>query len=224
MNDKVNTEQWVEAFQQSHKYGWLMRMRLMFKNMAFFSLIKDRKLDIVDVGCGTGDFVRTLHEMGYTNARGIEYDDRLIPEDMKEFVDQGSATSLPYADASKDVICFFNVLHHLLNVDQYYATMDEVHRCLKPGGILVILEPDKPWFYTLTMIGARILSPVMSVAGLIYREIYDERELLAYFFANVGVFKEFSSNNGYELIRDRCFMHQWIHVARKPSKEEGALS
>jgi hypothetical protein len=57
----------------------------------------------------------------------------------------------------------------------------------------------------------------MSVARLIYTEIHDERELLAYFFENVHVIKEFTSKKGYKVIRDRCFMHQWIHVAKKPS-------
>jgi len=220
MNTEANTSEWVEAFQKSHSFGWLMKMRLMFKRMAFFDLITDRSLSVVDVGCGTGDFVRTLREMGYSNARGIEYDQRLIPDDLNEYVDQGSATNLPYADNSVDVICFFNVLHHLLNVDQYLATMGEVDRCLKPGGTLVILEPDKPWFYQLTMVGAWVLSPVMSVAGLIYTEIHDERELLAYFFANAKVFKEFTSKKNYKIIRDRCFMHQWIHVVEKPMPEE----
>jgi len=221
MSTEVNTDEWLEAFQKSHSHGWLMRMRLMFKNMAFFDLIKDRSLSVVDVGAGTGDFVRTLHEKGYTKARGIEYDARLIPDDMKEHIDQGSATELPYEDASVDVICFFNVLHHLLNVEQYRATMDEVHRCLKPGGTLVMQEPDKPWFYKLTMIGAWVLSPVLPVAKLIFREIYDERELMAYFFANDNIFKEFPSKNDYGVVRDRRFMHQWVLVVTKPEPVDG---
>lgn len=221
MGTEVNTQKWIDAFQESHSHRWLMRMRLMFKNMAFFDLIKDRSLNVVDVGAGTGDFVRTLHEKGYTNGRGLEYDPRLIPDDLKEFVDQGSATALPYEDASIDVICFFNVLHHLLDVDQYRATMEEVHRCLKPGGTLVMQEPDKLWFYRLTMVGAWVLSPVMKVAGVIFREIYDERELIAYFFANNNVFKDFSSQNGYKVIRDRRLMHQWVHVATKPMAADG---
>ena len=217
MNTEANSTEWIDAFQKSHSYGWLMRMRLMFKRMAFFDLITDCSLGVVDVGCGTGDFVRMLREMGYENARGIEYDQRLIPDDMKEYINQGSAMSLPYTDASVDVICFFNVLHHLLGVDQYHATMNEVDRCLKPGGVLVILEPDKLWFYKLIMIGAWVLSPVMSVARLIYTQIHDEQELLGYFCDNVNVYKEFTSGKGYKVIRDRCFMHQWIHVAKKPS-------
>ena len=217
MNTEANSTEWIDAFQKSHSYDWLMRMRLMFKRMAFFDLITDRSLGVVDVGCGTGDFVRMLREMGYENARGIEYDQRLIPDDMKEHIDQGSAMSLPYTEASVDVICFFNVLHHLLDVDQYHATMNEVDRCLKPGGVLVILEPDKPWFYKLTMIGAWVLSPVLSVARVIYVQMREEQKLLGCFFDNVNVFKEFTSGKDYKVIRDRCFIHQWIYVTKKPA-------
>lgn len=55
-------------------------------------------------------------------------------------VKQGSATEIPYADASFDVVYSHGVLHHIPPVRQ---VSKEIRRVLKPGGRLVIMVYHK---------------------------------------------------------------------------------
>jgi SAM-dependent methyltransferase len=216
MTRDPNTEKWVDAYEATYSQGWISRMRFMFQRMALSDFVTDHQAKILDVGCGDGRFVRTLVGFGFEEVRGVEPDARLVPDDLRERIDQGSATSLPYPDASFDCIYFFNVLHHLNDLDEYGAAMNEAHRCLKPSGLLIFLEPDKPWFYKLLYWVTWFLSPLTDAARSIHTIVADEKIPLAYFFANRGFFSEFVVGRHYGVLRDRHLMHQWIHVARRP--------
>jgi SAM-dependent methyltransferase len=52
----------------------------------------------------------------------------------------GSATSIPAADASIDVAISFETLEHIREQDEFIA---ELHRVLKPDGVLLISCPNK---------------------------------------------------------------------------------
>jgi len=45
---------------------------------------------------------------------------------------------MPFADASFDLITCFSVLHHVANVS---FVLKELHRCLRPDGVLLVREP-----------------------------------------------------------------------------------
>lgn len=54
-----------------------------------------------------------------------------------------SALSLPFPDTSLRGVVMMNVLHHLQDVELFF---DEVQRCLKPGGRVVMVEPANTLF------------------------------------------------------------------------------
>jgi 2-polyprenyl-6-hydroxyphenyl methylase/3-demethylubiquinone-9 3-methyltransferase len=97
-------------------------------------------LDVLDIGCGAGTQC-LLWAAGGDRVRGIDVNAPLIEtarrraeaEEIDVRFDVGSATALPYADASMDVCLMPELLEHVPAWEQCLA---EAVRVLRPGGIL----------------------------------------------------------------------------------------
>lgn len=100
----------------------------------------------LDVGCGTGEDVRVFGRLVGTNGRavGVEPNAGLRAEAERraggsvELVD-GDAYTLPFEDASFDVIRCERVLQHLDHPDR---AVGEMARVLKPGGRVALIDTD----------------------------------------------------------------------------------
>ena len=94
---------------------------------------------ILDVGCGTGANLQMLGEFGA--AEGVD-----VSADALDFcrtrglakVKQGAAESLPFADASFDLVTGLDVVEHL---DDDIAGLSEMRRVLRPDGRAVLFVP-----------------------------------------------------------------------------------
>jgi SAM-dependent methyltransferase len=64
-----------------------------------------------------------------------------VPEDARAAVVNGDGTGLPFPEASFDRIVCSEVLEHIPDLD---AAIAELHRVLKPGGIMAVTVPT--WF------------------------------------------------------------------------------
>jgi ubiquinone/menaquinone biosynthesis C-methylase UbiE len=99
---------------------------------------------VVDLGAGPGMFVKALTER-YPSIRayGVECAPYML--EAAEPLPEGSAMlpedlhdpRLPFADASVDAAMASVVLHEM---DQPVRLFKEMHRCLKPGGRLLVLD------------------------------------------------------------------------------------
>lgn len=78
-------------------------------------------------------------------------------------VQQGSATEIPYADASFDVVYSHGVLHHIPPVRQ---VSKEIRRVLKPGGLLVVMLYHKRSLNYLVSINIIRRALMLGLAGL----------------------------------------------------------
>jgi ubiquinone/menaquinone biosynthesis C-methylase UbiE len=126
--------------------------------MEFFRLAKRRTYEllalspgehVLDVGCGAGDDVRALAEIVGTTglAVGIDSSETMLnaarqrsangPFPVQFLV--GDATHLEFVDASFDGCRADRVLQHLTDPPVAVA---EMARVLRPGGRVVVLEPD----------------------------------------------------------------------------------
>jgi ubiquinone/menaquinone biosynthesis C-methylase UbiE len=91
-----------------------------------------RGKDVLEVGCGTGLLLRRI--AGFArSARGVDLSPGMLAHARERGLDvlEGSATALPFPDASFDVACSFKVLAHVQQIDLALA---EMARVIRPGG------------------------------------------------------------------------------------------
>jgi pseudaminic acid biosynthesis-associated methylase len=88
----------------------------------------------LEVGCNTGNQLLLLQEMGFRNLSGIELQPYALEIAKSRChgvrLEQGSASALPFADKSFDVIYTSGVLIHISPTDLSRA-IDEIYRCAK---------------------------------------------------------------------------------------------
>lgn len=111
----------------------------------FFHRIRNRE-KILELGCGVGlnyQALETLNFVGEYHGVDILPPSQVPSKVIYHQLDLDSAP-LPYADATFDAILFTHVIEHLRNP---LHAAGEIHRLLKPGGIIYIETPN--WTSTL---------------------------------------------------------------------------
>ena len=100
--------------------------------------------EILDVGCGRGEWLEVLREAGY-HARGIDTNRILVQRcrdlslDVTEAEALGYLRSLP--DGSVSAVTAFHFAEHL-PLEALVEFLDEVGRTLKPGGLMILETPN----------------------------------------------------------------------------------
>lgn len=99
---------------------------------------------VVDLACGTGDFVELLEREGHT-AIGVDLSHGMLVAGWTRlpharFV-EADATTLPFDDASVDVVTCGFALRNFVDCN---AVLRECARVLRPGGVLAVLEVAEP--------------------------------------------------------------------------------
>lgn len=105
----------------------------------FFQSWVPRDAVVVDVAAGHCEFINNI-EAGRRIAVDLNPDvAKRARGDVEARV--GTSDDLPCEDASVDRVFISNLLEHLTR-DQILATLTEVRRVLRPGGKLLILQPN----------------------------------------------------------------------------------
>lgn len=106
----------------------------------YFSSI-DKK-EILDLGCGGGNFTTRLKALGF-NVVGLDISLDLIKVNRQSNKDTkficGDAEFLPFYDASFDIILVAFLLHHF---KKHEHIVSEIFRVLKKGGKVLCVEPN----------------------------------------------------------------------------------
>ena len=97
---------------------------------------KNRKLKAVDLGCGRGTQVKLLNELGF-DCIGI---DSSASPGTNIIIDFRS-DQLPFESNSIDFFYSKSLFEHLYINEQQHL-LEEVKRCLRPGGTLITIVPD----------------------------------------------------------------------------------
>lgn len=106
----------------------------------------DRKLKIIDIGCGNGNILSIMKRMGFRNVTGVEISEQMIKQSKKyaKIVKHDLEYPLPFHENIFDIAIADNVCEHIINMEQLIS---EINRILKPGGILIIGGPNLKSLY-----------------------------------------------------------------------------
>ncbi len=126
------------------------------RQKAVFELLEPTSNDVIlDLGCGNArDILKSAKKCKYVY--GIDMSRGMIKEGKKDIEHQnlnnvflivGSATGLPFADGSFDKISCSEVIEH---IPEWENAIEEMTRCLKSNGRLVITTPNKKSVYRIT--------------------------------------------------------------------------
>ena len=104
--------------------------------------------NVLEVGCGNGNFLEKLKAKGVSQAKGLDFSDDALRAVQQKGL-QGKKESLQsHATthaAQYDVVCFFQVLEHIDNIAEF---MNAAASVLKPNGKMIVGVPNSnPYLY-----------------------------------------------------------------------------
>ena len=102
-----------------------------------------RDTRILDLFCGRGNGMVALERLGFTALHGVDLSPRLVRlyRGRGRGI-AGDCLALPVRTASQDLAIVQGGLHHLPDLAAHLPiAVSEMHRVLKPGGRVVVVEP-----------------------------------------------------------------------------------
>jgi len=100
------------------------------------------------VGCGTGETMAVLRELGASRVAGTDLSDDALGHARRQgangAVMAALAEQLPFGDGVADVLVSSDVLEHL---DDDRSGLREYRRVLRDGGTLLVTVPSYPWLW-----------------------------------------------------------------------------
>lgn len=127
---------WESIWNIKNKY-WFQDHKLRHKIVGIVAGLSTPGSIILDVGCGTGEYLQTIDSLGY-NAFGIDLSYKALSLCQSGNVMCASARYLPIADGSIDLILAILIIEH---VKEDKRVFQEFTRILKPKGFAIVMVP-----------------------------------------------------------------------------------
>lgn len=107
----------------------------------FFSRYVRASDEVLDLGCGYGQFINQV-SCARRFAMDLNPSSRAALNANVTFLEQDCSSTWPFPPNSLDVVFTSNFFEHLPTKEHLQRTLEEVHRCLRPGGILIAMGPN----------------------------------------------------------------------------------
>jgi ubiquinone/menaquinone biosynthesis C-methylase UbiE len=175
---------------------------------------------VLEVGCGTGLILARLAKHAAL-ARGVDLSPGMLQAARERGLDvvEGSATSLPFDDASFDLVCSFKVLAHVPDIAR---ALTEIARVTRPGGSMV-LEFYNPW--SLRYAAKRIAGPQPISEGRTEADVFTRWDSPPAIRALLPSDVELVAFRGVRVVTPAAFVHKLPLVGRALSfVEQRALT
>ncbi|WP_248724583.1 bifunctional 2-polyprenyl-6-hydroxyphenol methylase/3-demethylubiquinol 3-O-methyltransferase UbiG [Seonamhaeicola sp. ML3] len=117
-----------------------VRVFALEKKLGLINSFNSENKNLLDVGCGTGDFLMAAKENGWT-VSGIEPNEQAREIANKKTNNSVFETNalLKFEVSSFDVITLWHVLEHLTDLEEQIEIFRKI---LKPNGIIVVAVPN----------------------------------------------------------------------------------
>jgi ubiquinone/menaquinone biosynthesis C-methylase UbiE len=136
---------------------------------------------LLDVGCGATAALLRAVEPYVGSAIGIDRKAPALASGKLSTIAAALDDTLPFPDASFDVVSLLAVLEHLAQPE---AIVGEIHRVLTPGGEAVLTVPSKAAKPVLEFLAFRL--GVVSRAEILDHKRYYGRDSLRQLFVDAG--------------------------------------
>ena len=99
---------------------------------------------ILDYGCGPGRLCHELTQLGFTDVHGADSSSAMIQAARVRYPDlrftNVDGRALPFPDASQSAVLLFAVLTCIPSPDDQRQLIAQIHRVLRPGGLLLVSD------------------------------------------------------------------------------------
>ena len=125
---------------------WFIKLRTLLEIKKYNRLLKNKDspggVKVLEIGCARGKYIKSLRDWGGYQVIGVEIDKKSSEYAQKEHnleVRCGELLSQNFPANNFDIVIMNHVLEHLYNP---LETLKEVHRILRPRGLLLVRTPD----------------------------------------------------------------------------------
>jgi len=164
--DETDADDFIERLDKMHTLDAFRA----YKRQSFAALRIGEGSLVAEIGSGTGeDAARLARLMPSGRMIGLDLSEAMVAEASRRYSGipnlefrQASADALPFESGTLDAIRADRVLIH---VPDAQAVLDEMVRVLKPGGRLVVSEPDMSGCWVSTSHPAASAAIARAIAG-----------------------------------------------------------
>lgn len=170
----------------------------------YFSLHNKLSKNILDVGCGNGNFLAYAKKFGFTGT-GFDFDRDGIDSGKRTFgienlfVDDLPNYKLKHSEERYDLVTFFDVFEH---IDNHNIFIDDVKSFLNPNGLIAMSIPHRD-----------------SASWLIPGDL-PPRHLTRW---NPSAIKKFLEMRGFEILKIGRIQATWMFIIMKLRWKYGKL-